>query len=110
MHIEILLNEFKINLQKVQEKYENTKRIADGLKMINEEKLSQQEFEQDKETADQKDKQDNEKYEMEGVISELKKDNETLKWQEDRLNKEILEHTKTIQREQNFCQQLNIQI
>ena len=39
---------------------------------------------------------------MEGVISELKKDNETLKWQEDRLNKEIDEHKKTEERELNF--------
>jgi len=43
--IEELLQEFKANLERVQERYEGSKRTADSLKMINEEKLTQQEEE-----------------------------------------------------------------
>lgn len=38
--IEKLLNEFKINLKNVQSEYEDSKRTADGLKMMYEEKLT----------------------------------------------------------------------
>lgn len=44
--IETLLQEFKRNLQRVQERYETSKRETDGLRMINEEKLTMQEEEQ----------------------------------------------------------------
>ncbi len=39
--IEKLLNEFKNNLGKVQDEYEDSKRTADGLKTMYEEKLTQ---------------------------------------------------------------------
>ncbi len=38
--IESLLGDFKHHLKRVQEKYEAAKRESDGLKMINEEKLT----------------------------------------------------------------------
>lgn len=57
--------------------------------MINEEKLTQQEEEQDEEITKLRENQKDEREEMEGVISDLKKFNETLKWQQDRLDKEI---------------------
>jgi hypothetical protein len=40
---EKLLNEFKVNLHEVQDQYDNSKRQADGLKMIYEERLTQTE-------------------------------------------------------------------
>ena len=43
--IEKLLKEFTNNLGKVQEEYEDSKKTADGLKMMYEEKLTQQEDE-----------------------------------------------------------------
>ena len=39
--IESLLNDFKEQLQKIQEEYDKSKKTADGLKMIYEEKLTQ---------------------------------------------------------------------
>ena len=40
--VEMLLDDFKEQLQRVQEMYEDSKRIGDGLKMKNEEKLTSQ--------------------------------------------------------------------
>ena len=39
-NIELLLDDFKNELQKVQDKYDEEKRRADGLKMMYEEKLT----------------------------------------------------------------------
>ena len=47
--IDILLQEFKKNLSRVQEKYEASKKESDQLKMMNEEKLTMQEEEQEDE-------------------------------------------------------------
>ena len=54
--IDTLLQEFKRNLQRVQELYEASKRETDGLRMINEEKLTMQEEEQKNELQTIEDK------------------------------------------------------
>ena len=45
----MLLDDFKEQLQRVQEMYEDSKRIGDGLKMKNEEKLTSQDQDQERE-------------------------------------------------------------
>lgn len=100
--IETLLQEFKHHLQRVQERYEQSKRDSDGLKMINEEKLNQQEEEQDEEIKDLKSKQSEETSKLSEVIIELTNDIETLKWQQGRLNKEI--HTLKLKTEEEHRQ------
>jgi hypothetical protein len=52
--IEKLLKEFTNNLQKVQVEYEDSKKTADGLKQMYEEKLTQQEDEHESEINDLK--------------------------------------------------------
>ena len=86
--IDTLLSEFKRNLQRVQERYEASKRETDGLRMINEEKLTMQEEEQKNEIQSIEEKQRKEIQQLEQIIGELKTDMETLKWQKDRLKKE----------------------
>lgn len=86
--IDTLLQEFKRNLSRVQERYEASKRETDGLRMINEEKLTMQEEEQKNEIDQMEEKQMKEIKQLEQIISELKTDMETLKWQKDRLKKE----------------------
>lgn len=49
--IDTLLQEFKRNLERVQQNYEKSKKESDNLKMINEEKLTMQEGEQNDEVA-----------------------------------------------------------
>ena len=51
--IESLLNSFKNELQTVQEEYDKSKRTADGLKMIFEEKLTQTEQDDHMENSNQ---------------------------------------------------------
>ncbi len=45
-NVELLLNDFKTKLQDVQGLYEDSKKVADDLKMMNEEKLTSQEQDQ----------------------------------------------------------------
>lgn len=80
-HIEQLLNEFKTLLQKMQEDYEKQKRQGDSLKMKNEEKLTSQEADQTAEILTNKQLYEKEIEKLEKVISELKSNLVTLKWQ-----------------------------
>ena len=86
--IDTLLQEFKKNLQRVQQQYEASKRESDQLKMNNEEKLTMQEEEQNDEIARYGQKRSTEINQLEAVINELKNDMETLRWQKERLEKE----------------------
>lgn len=80
-HIELLLDKFKQHLQSMQENYEKSKRYGDSLKMKNEEKLTSQENDQNEEIAKIKEEQVEKITKLEKVISELKSNLVTLKWQ-----------------------------
>lgn len=60
-NIEHLLDDFKNELQKVQDKYEEEKRRADGLKMMYEEKLTQQDDEDNNEVLEMEQSTEKEK-------------------------------------------------
>ena len=72
--IETLLEEFKTELHKVQDKYELSKRTTDGLKMINEEKLTQQEDDQFKDHLWIDDAQKKENKDLQSVLDDLQND------------------------------------
>lgn len=80
-NIETLLDKFKVHLQKMQEDYETSKRSGDFLKMKNEEKLTSQEQDQNQEVSSLKQDQISEIEKLDKVISELKSNLVTLKWQ-----------------------------
>lgn len=86
--IEKLLNEFKNNLGKVQDEYEDSKRTADGLKTMYEEKLTQQEDEHEAEISELKALYKSEQEKLEDVIGTLKNDIETIKRQIKRIQDE----------------------
>ena len=68
-------------MQKIHGEYEDTKRTADGLKMMYEEKLTQQEDEHEGEIGKLKTEFRGEREELEDLIGTLKNDIETLKRQ-----------------------------
>ena len=86
--IDKLLNEFKLNLGKVQDEYEDQKKTADGLKTQYEEKLTQQEDEHEAEISELKTVYKSEREQLEDVIGTLKNDIETIKRQVKRINDE----------------------
>lgn len=76
--VEKLLGEFKNNLGKVQDEYEDSKRTADGLKTMYEEKLTQQEDEHEAEITELKAIYRQEREKLEDVIGTLKNDIQTI--------------------------------
>ena len=83
-----MLNDFKVNLKSVQAEYDDSKRTADGLKMMYEEKLTQQEDEHEGEISDLKKEFKNEREGLEDFIGTLKNDIETTKRQIKRIEDE----------------------
>lgn len=75
-------------MQKVQDEYEDSKRTADGLKMMYEEKLTQQEDEHEAEISEVKTVYTGEREQLEDVIGTLKNDIETIKRQIRRIKEE----------------------
>mmetsp|Transcript_11207 Transcript_11207/g.11270 ORF Transcript_11207/g.11270 Transcript_11207/m.11270 type:complete len:160 (+) Transcript_11207:2684-3163(+) len=86
--IEELLNEFKNNLKNVQSEYDDSKRTADGLKMMYEEKLTQQEDEHEGYIGEMKTEFKLDRESLEDVIGTLKNDIETIKRQIKRIEDE----------------------
>mmetsp|Transcript_47632 Transcript_47632/g.34898 ORF Transcript_47632/g.34898 Transcript_47632/m.34898 type:complete len:209 (-) Transcript_47632:234-860(-) len=86
--IEELLNEFKNNLKHVQAEYDDSKRTADGLKMMYEEKLTQQEDEHEDEISSMKNDFKMDRESLEDVIGTLKNDIETINRQIKRIEDE----------------------
>lgn len=79
--IEKLLNDFKDELQKVQDEYDKSKRTADGYKMIYEERLTQTEDDNEGEIDVEKNVNQKEIQQLNDVIDTIKDDIETIKRQ-----------------------------
>ena len=72
--IEKLLNDFKDELQKVQDEYDKSKRTADGYKMIYEERLTQTEDDNEGEIDVEKNVNQKEIQQLNDVIDTIKDD------------------------------------
>ena len=86
--IDKLLSEFRNNLGKIQEEYEDQKRTADGLKTQYEEKLVQTSDEHEAELEEMREMQSNERLQLQEVIATLKNDIETIRRQIRRIEEE----------------------
>ena len=86
--IDKLLLEFKNNLGKIQEEYEDQKRVSDGLKTQYEEKLVQTGDEHEAELGEMKNLNKSERDQLNEVILTLKNDIETIKRQIKRIEEE----------------------
>lgn len=87
--VETLLNQFKTNLHEVQDQYNNSKRQADGLKMIFEERLTQTEDDNSAEIKELKSCCEKELKQLQEVCDVIKKDIETIHRQERREEEEL---------------------
>ena len=68
--------------------YEDSKRIGDGLKMKNEEKLTSQDADQEREYEELEENQASVIKKLQEQHSELKNNLETLRWQKQNLKEE----------------------
>ena len=86
--IDKLLIEFRNNLGKIQEEYEDQKRTADGLKTQFEEKVVQSTQDNEKELKDMRELNSSERNNLQEVIGTLKNDIETIRRQIRRIEEE----------------------
>ena len=73
------MSEFRVNLSKIQEEYEDQKRTSDGLKTQFEEKLVQTHTEEEEELRGFRELHQSEREQLQEVIATLKNDIETIK-------------------------------
>lgn len=85
---EQLLDDFKNELQKVQDKYDEEKRRADGLKMMYEEKLTQQDDEDNSEVTGMASSTEKEIEQMNDLITTLREDIKSIQREKEREKEE----------------------
>lgn len=98
--VEDLLDDFKVRLQFVQGTYEDSKKVADDLKMKNEEKLTSQEQDQLEEITDLTRRNETEVEGYDKTISELKNQIEKQRYHKNKIKAEkedMIKKTNSIQ-------------